>query len=311
MRPNAAEYCQICGAERRPGDFVCLGCGCTTWGPELPAGVVPEEPTGGNVSGPLEGMWRLPPGRVSLWHGPPGGGKTTLALMTLPGAVVVDLEQDPGIVARLRRREGLPITATVCPVLEEGKIVDLGLGSRRPLELILDSLSAAGDDLAAAELLVAYCARHGARAIAIAHETTAGTAWGGNAIPHLVHSRLRVWREASGRLVAIHKDRSGPMQTVPWRMSVDPPPPARYVSVEGSPGNYELAEHPAKRAEWAGPLEAAELGDLKLPPAPLAVAARASQLYDGGWAEPGDVDERRRFAERQGYRFFRPSERAA
>jgi hypothetical protein len=312
MRPKGTEYCSLCGTERRPGDFVCPACGATTWSAELPIGVVPPEPEGADVSGPLAGLWRLPFGKVALWHGPPASGKSSLAYLTLPGADVVSPEQEPGLVARYRDRLGVPQTRTTSPEFDEnGVLVRLGVEERRPRELIYDSISVAHDDVGVAQFLVDWCASTGARCIAIAHETVAGTAWGGNTIPHLVHARLRVFREPTGgRLVEIGKDRSGPDgRVIPWRMPTDPPVPAKFVSVEGAPGRYRLVEHPAGKngAEWAGPLEAAELGELKLPDPPVAVAAKRSRLYAGGWAEPADVDERRAFAEGRGFTFFRPA----
>jgi hypothetical protein len=313
LRPHSTRYCSLCGTEWSPGDFVCPaeGCGAATPSHELPVGVVPPELPGADVAGPLEGLWRLPFGKVSLWHGPPASGKSSLAYLTLPGAEVVSPEQEPGLVARYRQRLGVPQTRTVSPEFDEdGILARLGVEERRPRELIYDSVSVAADDVAVAKHLVDYCAATGARCIAISHETVAGTAWGGNTIPHLVHSRLRVFRESFGsRMVEIAKDRSGPDgRLIPWRLPTDAPPEPKFVSVEGAHGRYRLVEHPGgKAAEWAGPLEAAEAGELELPAPPLAVCAKRSRLYRTGWAEPGDLDDRRAFAESLGFTFFRPT----
>jgi hypothetical protein len=309
MRGKAKRYCKGCGRERAPADYVCLACGCSQFGDTLPRGVTPPEPEGGDVAGPLAGAWRLPPGRVSLWSGPPGSGKTTLALLTLPEAVVVDLEQDAGQVARVRQREGVRWEETLSPTIVDGVLVDFGLERRRPPALIFDSLTRAPNDLAAAEMLVRWADETGGRAIAIVHETVEGTAWGGHAIPHICWSHLRITRGTTTRQASVLKDRSGAAgRVVPWRMSVDAPPKPRYVSVEGPPGAYRLAEHPHKKAEWADPLTEAEARKLTLPPPPLAVAARRSELYEGGWMEPGDVDDRAKFAEAQGFPFHRPAD---
>lgn len=146
---------------------------------------------------------------VVLLHGPPGAGKSTLALQAaagVRGAAYCSAEEDAGRVAdraiRLRLRRDL--------VLIEARSAAEALAACGDAPLVvLDSLQALGGrPLAAAQACVDHARRTSACVVLVCHETKAGQHAGPRAVEHLVDASLRLGRDP--RELVAHKNRHGP-----------------------------------------------------------------------------------------------------
>src|SRR5207244_494586 len=126
-------------------------------------------------------------GSVVLLHGPPGAGKSTLALQAaagVAGSVYASAEEDAARVAdravRLRLRRDLLLLEA------RGAAGALAACHDAPL-IVLDSLQAlAGHAVASAAAALDHARRTGACVVLVCHETKAGQHAGPRAIEHLV-----------------------------------------------------------------------------------------------------------------------------
>lgn len=227
--------------------------------------------------------FHIPPGKVCIFRGPRGSGKTSLAMPTLADADVVANEMGPSDYVDFRRRlaetwDHMPVKANVWefvhaemdyphllnPVtqkpIKQGHVIGLrdpktgeevNPGALR--ELIVDSISNTPDDRQALDYIVKWAERTGGRAIVILWETSQGESWGGAALPHLAWMECVLGRDSTGRrLFSTLKDRSNRLGSLifslPGEASVEL---KTYVSVEGDPPSYTLRPWPDFTG-WSG-----------------------------------------------------------
>jgi hypothetical protein len=138
---------------------------------------------------------------------------------------------------------------------------------------------------------------------ATAQVTTDGDVRGGTHVPHLCDVGLTVQRTAGGREIVVWKNRYGSETSIPWVLPGEETPPYYYV-VTGRAGRFQLRPYP-----WVGSEVWDAVAQEKLPRVarPAAAAARRSGLY-GGWVEPPDWEDRRRFCAARGVAYFQPGD---
>lgn len=231
----------------------------------------------------------------------------------------------PGLVRAYAQRLQLGIAGVSVPTVtdagargavtggpELAEAVDLGIPDHaQGADLVLDSLTATGADLAALRAVQRHVQRTGTRALVTAQVTKEGAPRGSSAIEHdpdLVIELLPVQDRGEAR---IRKNRFGPLDTLLYVLTgtgVTRPTWSGYYSIEGTAPDYRLVPWPAVgSAPYADPLREAERGQLQLPEAPLAVCAQRSGLYPSGWAFPPDLEARERFATLAGLPTWRPA----
>lgn len=149
------------------------------------------------------------PGSVVMVHGPPGAGKSTLALMAaagVPGSLYCSAEEDAGRVADRAVRLGLRRDLALAEARSAAEALAQADGA--PL-VVLDSLQALGGrPLQAAQAALDHARRTGACVVLVCHETKAGDHAGPRALEHLVDASLRLGR--SPRALVANKNRHGP-----------------------------------------------------------------------------------------------------
>ena len=181
--------------------------------------------------------------------------------------------------------------------------------------VVLDSLTAFGlrEALMVAHLLVKWAQRHNDRALAIIQLNKDGQAAGYMEIPHLFDAIANVSPDPWGvRAFRVTKSRWSPLEAIYWTFDENgqltiPTFPAAYT-VEGGPGEYWLHPYPLKGAKWSGLFEALEAVD-QLQPGIASCAITAGYMA-GGFLEPMDIGERRRFAEQNGLGWMSAAEAA-
>ena len=312
---TAPAFCQSCGRERRP-DWLKCACGCTVWGPEVrgDANPGPELVGDGRVWGLLGHVIEtLPIGDLCLVYGQKGVGKSTLAFRAftpphddqLPGVYIVSREMKPRRVLQYCRRLGVrPDRVLYPPPAVPGEPLP-------PLDLpddahsvVYDSISMDGNGVERLAELEAHRDRVGARVLLISHVTKDGKAAGRESLSHAVDSVIRLDYAGGMRRITVQKHREGTIRAESVLFRFDGagvpvlPQWDRYYSVEGQPPNYHLSPWPdGKARRYGAALVAAAAGKLAgpLPSPPVAVSTVYAGAL-GGWVEPQDGDERRRFA---------------
>lgn len=307
-------YCIDCGRPQGRHEYACPGwpgspCGCALY-----ARTVHGDARPGEVWGPLQGPLaevHLPPGRVALLYGGKGAGKSTLALQVLDEPVWVSTEMQPAAVLRYAARVGARVAAVVVP----DDALDLAAvpTQLRGRDVVLDSLSETAAPEQALQAVQEYASENGVRALVIAHVTKSGDMRGTEVLRHRVDLVLRLSVEGGRRVLELEKNRHGPTKSFELSMSaqgLEAPNRRAYYSIEGSGSALRLVAYPGggERLVWAGPLDVASSGKLKLPPPPLAVSAQSCALYDPPWALPEDEPARRAFAEAHGVPYWSPLE---
>lgn len=310
-------FCQECGRRRRPREFSCPDCGESLYGPHVLGHVKPARapaPLGGILSS-LE----LPIGNVALIYGVRGTGKTSIGMAALRKPWIASSEMDGQLLAEYRDRLGLSFAGVSVPRRLEvpdahGRTVDLGLPVDLEADLLVDSLTATGDDVGALAAAMAY-AQSGRRVIVTAQVTKEGGPRGPATIEHDPDLVIELDTDEDRGIARVKKNRAGPLSTLVFQLGRDGATALawnRYYSIEGKGGAYRLEPWPSRSARFAELLRAAEAGQLgeglELPPPPLAVACERSSLYRGGWIEPADIARRKQFAADNGIPYWFPGD---
>ena len=305
-------YCYNCGTPWSQEATVCNACG----GTDRSLGAARPTRAAKNDLALFDGPWRLIPwpgqGTVAMFGGP-GAGKSSLAGLIKP-TTWITREQEPKPVGDMFRRilPGFMPGIVSVDTPEDVKRV-LSETTRGPI--VLDSLTAFGlrEALMVAHLLVKWAQRHNDRALAIIQLNKDGQAAGYMEIPHLFDAIINVSPDPWGvRAFRVTKSRWSPLDAIYWTFDDEgklniPTFPAAY-SVEGGPGEYWLHPYPLKGAKWTGLFEALEaVGELKPQTASAAIVAG---YMPGGFYEPMDASERRRFAEQNGLNWMSAREAA-
>jgi hypothetical protein len=279
-------------------DWACPACFGDIFGPDLAGHLNPPERAPETLlGGPLSDV-QVRPGAVVLLWGPPGGGKTTLAIRACsPKTLFLTNEMAPDLVLRYARRLGVRIGRIAAPQHDaDGGLTWPDAAWR---VVVLDSVTHCPADYAAMLAIRDYARSNDAIAVVIAQATKAGDMRGDRRIEHDAEIVIRV----GDNRYDVTKNRFGP--TFSGVLSkVDQ---RGYYSIEGEAGSYRLAAHPSRRATWNAPLLAWERAPSGAPLPPVAVAARSSALYPSGYVEPPDIDERVAFAARLGVPIWRPT----
>ncbi len=177
--------------------------------------------------------------------------------------------------------------------------------------VVIDSVSEFGSTdevMQVAYRLVERTRKSRARLVLIGQFVKDGTFKGANALPHLVDVVVEIPNDTRTgmRQIVVKKDRGGTSKGRYFRLGPHGPEEERLpyaYSVEGSAGNYWLHLYPFPGAKLAGPLSELErAGVCGLEG--HACAGIASSVYKTGFAEPSDVESRRRYAEENGLKWL-------
>lgn len=241
-----------------------------------------EGPLGTWYPGGSDKPYHIPPGKVAIWSGPPGSGKTSLAMPTLPHAAVCTNEMGHRDYVDYRKRlaatwNHMPARVDVLefihadrdylhinnPVtdapIRQGHVIGLRVPDGREVdpgevrELIVDSGSNTPDDAQTLNWVIQWAKITGGRAIVILWQTTQGESWGGNKLSHLGWQDCVLGRDSTGRRTfTTKKDRSNKLGSLifalPGESTVEL---TSYVSVEGEPPGYSLRPWPDYTG-WSG-----------------------------------------------------------
>lgn len=298
-------FCAECGDEMARGAHICE-CGCGSWVDFAPAPTRKQRRSRAPRM-PWPMRIRVPVPDVVLLYGPPGVGKTSLALaVSGDGAHVLTSEMSAARVVTYGARLGPKSSASRITNDAEGELH--AVIPSTVTFLILDSLQAAGSPMAVLSWLIGLAHTYQVPAIAISHVNAKGTPEGRRRLIHMVDHVVEVAHLHDPiREVRVHKTRSG-REPAPAAWQFDAAGrvaradvPACYYSVEGPTGGpFRLAPHPSPgRTRYAGLLQAAEKGGENAPvlaDAPLAVAALKGGQLSGAWTEAPDGPQRAAYA---------------
>ena len=251
-----------------------------------------------------------PQGTVGVYGGP-GSGKSTLAALIKPKWWVTK-EQEPRPAGEMFRRITPEHMPQICAVDSVDDVAE-ALHQAQEGPLVIDSLSAFGmkEGLIIAHLLIQWSKERNARGLAIMQINSQGQTAGYMELPHLFDAIINLSPDPWGvRAFRIEKSRWSPLEGAYWHFDkegrVAKPEFTASYSVEGSPGNYWLHPFPLKGSKWSGLLSLMEAGG-ELKPGIATAAVRASYM-DEGFIQPMDVEERQRFAIRNGLEWISPSD---
>ena len=183
--------------------------------------------------------------------------------------------------------------------------------------VVVDSITQLGASTHDANVIVKGCIeairRGQSIGVFIAQYTKDGSVAGPNMLGHMVDGVARILRGKDGlRRFTWDKNRMGDEVvtyfTITDRGIERQSWPYAY-SVEGPAGAYELRIYPSKgTTHYAGLLDLIKDQGARLPELGVATAAIVSSIYPGGYAEPVDILERKKFAQENGLTWLEPEE---
>jgi hypothetical protein len=251
-------------------------------------------------------------GGTVLLSGNRGSGKSTIC-MTAEPSKLMSSEQENQQVASMWYRvcpdKPIPIISTVHTVEE----LDEDLRQLQEGELaVMDSVSQLQAGQQSGKILegaIEHIRSVGARAIFIAQFTKDGDMLGPNMLAHLVDVYATIPDDPTGmRRLSFIKNRFGDLFTSYFAIGPRGVTEQKFryaYSVEGSAGNYHFHLFPMSGAKMAGIYNAIkEIGGIDI--MGTASAAIECPAYPNGFAEPDDVERRRKFAEDHGMRWLDP-----
>lgn len=258
---------------------------------------------------PWSAMGDWPVAGVVSVAGPPGAGKSTLGALLQPVAWLT-CEQTPAQAAALLARcKADPLPEIVAFTRGDHQTVLDELAGIAEGLVVLDSLTASGGVDEQLELLghIIRWAQAGGdrRALVVLGVNSDDQAAGRRQVRHAVDACVYVQLNEDGnRSFELEKNRFGPVTSSYFRINGHGASKPRFpysYTVEGKAGAYRLVPYPTEGAKWDGLFRAA-FG--KAPEPGWASAARWVPTYPDGRLEPADVDERKRFAEAHGLKWF-------
>lgn len=166
------------------------------------------------------------------------------------------------------------------------------------------------------EEVVRACVQHirnaQAYAIFITQHNKDGSMAGPNILQHMVDVVSEILTDRDGqRRLTHHKNRFGDTPTTYFTIEdkgISRPVFQYAYSVEGKAGDYRLALHPDTGAKWNELYKELEAKNVRIPRLGVASCARLSGIYSEGFAEPTDIEARKRFAMDNGVDWITPAE---
>lgn len=265
---------------------------------------------------PLETPWdklSLHRGGTVLLSGNAGSGKTSITLKLKPTRVI-STEQEIKEVARAWYRingdQEAPLI-TNCHDWDE-LYTDIADVDENDL-VIVDSVSQLAESHETGEIVrqvIEQIRSARARAIFIVQFRKDGMMLGPNELRHMVDAVATIPDDRTGlRRLSMEKNRFGPLYSTYFALTADGVGRQEFIngySVEGPAGNYELRLFPMPGAKYTGILQVlSDAGAFLEGKASAAIACRG---YRSGFAEPTDVEWRRKFAEDHGLEWIGPKE---
>lgn len=311
IQPQSRRFCARCGRQRQAGEYSCPQCQGVLY-TARPQALEHATATSPPILGMLTKILEIPAGWTVLLHGPRGSGKTTIALQTFPAFQLVSSEMAPDAIGRYCARLGIQsplILDGVCKLGPDQRyFFDPSILDRS--DVVFDSLTSSCPDPTIPLMRVcSWASDTGNRAIFIAHNTKDDDARGATTLQHKVDIVVQIDRSDDHYRLSTTKNRGGPERSTIYVKDpiagLIPPRLDWYYTIEGNGPRYSLLPWP-KQGPWSEPLRLAELGKVKLPPPPLAVCAQRSKLADSGWILPGDLEERKLFADSINLPFWDP-----
>lgn len=313
-----ARVCVDCGqAINDVGLVNCPSCGSLDISDRHSSPCFIEKPTGIHLAFPFDGITMLP-GTTMLLSGYQGSGKTTSCLKMLRDAQhrILTSEQQAQAVARTWYRlhgEGAPRPRISHCYSWDDLLLDIE-GIEKGEIIVVDSVSqlATGHQVAGIVKAVIEVVRQaGAYAFFITQFNKEGSPLGPNELGHLVDLTAEIPQDKKMgmRRLVIPKDRNGIAHERYFRLGAKGPEPEKFeyaYSVEGPAGNYRLHMYPLGGAIYDGILDA--LAGIHYNLEGKASCGVACPAYSSGYAQPSDVDQRRKFAEREGLEWITPEE---
>lgn len=308
---SAILYCYDCATPATTDALCCSACGSS----DLRAGAARPSTPPATVSPPLPFPWDAtlrawPAQGLVLLYGQRGSGKSAAAAQLAPDWWLTSEQTIDQAAASIAWAQGG--TYIKPPELREvhtaGDVEELLWGGLFGELVVVDSLSRLGtwtEQARIMEVIEAWCRETDARALVVVQVNKQGQPAGLTEVEHLTTAIVSAQVEEDGqRRLCADKNRRGPLGAALFQLTgrgLERTALPYSYSVEGCPGQYRLVPWPSKGARWDELLarafqESAEAG--------WASAARLVEGYPDGVLLPGDVDERRAFAEAHGLRWL-------
>jgi len=258
---------------------------------------------------------KLEKGATILLSGGAGSGKTTICLKLKPTKYCTS-EQEIDKVHEdwwriVGQHERDPLTPTFTMIYTWEQLQEDVADIEENDILVVDSISQLTTSSRSVDVVrdvVEKVRFEGAIAIFIAQYTKDGDMLGPNMLRHLVDVVAEIPDDGHGmRRLAVYKNRYGSTFSNYFVINDKGVHEASFpyaYSVEGNPGRYSLHMYPLSGSKYSSMYDI--LVDKGVRINRVASCAIASSLYADGFAEPPDVDERRRFALRHGLLWLDP-----